>query len=130
MKTEVCISGDTVETGQEGFTRVREAWECDHWELISGDSASFCVLTSESGTGFILYGTLCASWTWVTIYFLMLGALLDSEYKKEGEIVPSWRSSESSLFQILLIESSRVKETEADSHQEKQKTQRANNSSF
>ena len=37
-KTEVCISGDTVETSQEGLTHVSEAWECirKHSVMLKG----------------------------------------------------------------------------------------------
>ena len=38
MKTEVCTSGDIVETSQEGLTHVSEVWECirKHSVMLKG----------------------------------------------------------------------------------------------
>lgn len=44
QETKVCISGDTVETGQRGFSHLREAWENDekHAGILNGMIINSC----------------------------------------------------------------------------------------
>ena len=52
--------------------------------------------------GFILYGTLCASWIWLAIFFSMLGKFSTIIYSRIFSYTFTFSSSETPIIQMLV----------------------------
>ena len=61
--------------------------------------------------GFILYGTLCASWTWVTIFFHVLGKKIATQVQ-EAQRVPGRMNPRRNMPRHIVIKLAKIKDKE------------------